>query len=117
MERGGRCGPGVSRLRANWSWTWRYARCFLFSSRRRHTRFACDWSSDVCSSDLARKRSPSSRPVPSAPELVPIGRVGRPHGLDGSFFVEGPSEREGAFAAGATVYVAEIGRASCRERG
>jgi len=44
--------------------------------------------------------------VPSAPELVPIGRVGRPHGLDGSFFVEGPSEREGAFAAGATVYVA-----------
>src|SRR2546430_3298224 len=27
--------------------------CFLFfSSRRRHTRFDCDWSSDVCSSDL-----------------------------------------------------------------
>src|SRR4029434_2167183 len=25
--------------------------CF-FSSRRRHTRFKCDWSSDVCSSDL-----------------------------------------------------------------
>src|SRR5256886_2459955 len=25
--------------------------CF-FSSRRRHTRFDCDWSSDVCSSDL-----------------------------------------------------------------
>src|SRR2546430_7555875 len=24
----------------------------LFSSRRRHTRFDCDWSSDVCSSDL-----------------------------------------------------------------
>src|SRR5205085_8025254 len=24
------------------------------SSRRRHTRFDCDWSSDVCSSDLAR---------------------------------------------------------------
>src|SRR2546430_13257328 len=32
------------------------ARCsvllFFFSSRRRHTRFDCDWSSDVCSSDL-----------------------------------------------------------------
>src|SRR5579859_7534951 len=28
------------------------ARLF-FSSRRRHTRFDCDWSSDVCSSDLA----------------------------------------------------------------
>src|SRR2546430_680350 len=24
---------------------------FFFSSRRRHTRFDCDWSSDVCSSD------------------------------------------------------------------
>jgi 16S rRNA processing protein RimM len=38
-------------------------------------------------------------------DLVPIGRVGRPHGIDGSFFVEGPSERADAFAAGATVYV------------
>src|SRR2546430_10508559 len=27
---------------------------FFFSSRRRHTRFDCDWSSDVCSSDLER---------------------------------------------------------------
>src|SRR5690606_40308766 len=27
---------------------------FFFSSRRRHTRFSRDWSSDVCSSDLAR---------------------------------------------------------------
>src|SRR6267143_1323938 len=27
---------------------------FFFSSRRRHTRWNCDWSSDVCSSDLAR---------------------------------------------------------------
>src|SRR2546430_11468751 len=25
---------------------------FFFASRRRHTRFDCDWSSDVCSSDL-----------------------------------------------------------------
>src|SRR5690606_40158317 len=31
---------------------------FFFSSRRRHTRFSRDWSSDVCSSDLF---SPSSR--------------------------------------------------------
>src|SRR2546430_13938122 len=28
---------------------------FFFSSRRRHTRFDCDWSSDVCSSDLAHR--------------------------------------------------------------
>src|SRR2546430_5872393 len=32
---------------------------FFFSSRRRHTRFDCDWSSDVCSSDL----SPLFRPL------------------------------------------------------
>src|SRR2546430_3772631 len=29
---------------------------FFFSSRRRHTRFDCDWSSDVCSSDLNANR-------------------------------------------------------------
>src|SRR5690606_39572566 len=28
---------------------------FFFSSRRRHTRFSRDWSSDVCSSDLLSK--------------------------------------------------------------
>src|SRR2546430_12447017 len=31
---------------------YRVIRRSLFSSRRRHTRFDCDWSSDVCSSDL-----------------------------------------------------------------
>src|SRR5690606_39862684 len=30
---------------------------FFFSSRRRHTRFSRDWSSDVCSSDLSAFRS------------------------------------------------------------
>src|SRR5260370_17184657 len=30
---------------------------FFFSSRRRHTRFKCDWSSDVCSSDLSGLRA------------------------------------------------------------
>src|SRR5438270_6692647 len=29
-----------------------YYPTFFFSSRRRHTSFDCDWSSDVCSSDL-----------------------------------------------------------------
>src|ERR1039457_664165 len=29
---------------------------FFFSSRRRHTRLQGDWSSDVCSSDLSRRR-------------------------------------------------------------
>src|SRR5256885_3576292 len=43
---------------------------FFFSSRRRHTRLQGDWSSDVCSSDLAptgRQRGP-----------VSCGRVGPP---------------------------------------
>src|SRR6266481_5568657 len=30
---------------------------FFFSSRRRHTRWNCDWSSDMCSSDLKAQRS------------------------------------------------------------
>ena len=38
-------------------------------------------------------------------DLVPIGRVGKPHGLDGSFFVDGPSERAEVFAAGAVLFV------------
>ena len=36
---------------------------------------------------------------------MPVGRVGRPHGLDGSFFVEGPSERAETFAVGAILHV------------
>src|SRR5438034_1837573 len=35
---------------------------FFFSSRRRHTRSLCDWSSDVCSSDLGRLRPPALAP-------------------------------------------------------
>jgi 16S rRNA processing protein RimM len=37
-------------------------------------------------------------------DLVTVGRVGRPHGLDGAFFVEGASERKGIFAQGATLH-------------
>src|SRR5207237_6182415 len=37
----------------NKSSVWLLLCLFFFSSRRRHTRFKCDWSSDVCSSDLA----------------------------------------------------------------
>jgi 16S rRNA processing protein RimM len=39
------------------------------------------------------------------PELVPVGRVGKPHGLDGSFFVEQASEDPERFTPGATLYV------------
>jgi 16S rRNA processing protein RimM len=38
-------------------------------------------------------------------ELVPVGRVGRPHGLDGSFVVEEASEDEERFAQGASLLV------------
>src|SRR5690242_20918784 len=63
---------------------------FFFSSRRRHTRLTCDWSSDVCSSDLSDLAPPrfvsrtlsgrTSHPLGS--ELVPP-RVGTlpPSGL------------------------------------
>src|SRR3989344_1506879 len=30
-------------------------RVFFFSSRRRHTRLTCDWSSDVCSSEITKR--------------------------------------------------------------
>src|SRR5882762_11069185 len=36
---------------------------FFFSSRRRHTRFKCDWSSDVCSSDLRLSDAQATSPT------------------------------------------------------
>src|SRR5436190_16800758 len=79
---------------------------FFFSSRRRHTRSLCDWSSDVCSSDLTVAFAGSDLPdflvksisasVWSAVEPV-RSRPGLPSWLK-------------AFAG------MEIGRASCRER-
>src|SRR5205085_5301108 len=42
---------------------------FFFSSRRRHTRFDCDWSSDVCSSDLVGV-SLSGKVPPSAESIT-----------------------------------------------
>src|SRR5439155_13298389 len=38
--------------------------CFFFSSRRRHTRWPRDWSSDVCSSDLPAPGRRCTRPAP-----------------------------------------------------
>src|SRR6266568_145853 len=43
---------------------------FFFSSRRRHTRWNCDWSSDVCSSDLAHRLD----------EQAPVGIAGHDAG-------------------------------------
>src|SRR5438034_5144689 len=55
---------------------------FFFSSRRRHTRSLCDWSSDVCSSDLVpATAAAAARPVgPHAARrrlVAPVGRPGR----------------------------------------
>src|SRR3712207_8593525 len=44
--------------------------CFFFSSRRRHTRYWRDWSSDVCSSDLSAS-PPSALPVMANHEHLP----------------------------------------------
>jgi 16S rRNA processing protein RimM len=41
----------------------------------------------------------------SSTEHVTVGRVGRPHGLDGSFFVEQASDDPERFAVGAVLYV------------
>src|SRR5690606_40634134 len=46
---------------------------FFFSSRRRHTRFSRDWSSDVCSSDLQFVKQPVHLPLPVRPRRG-IGR-------------------------------------------
>src|SRR5476649_877157 len=52
---------------------------FFFSSRRRHTRSLCDWSSDVCSSDLtagADARIGIWTPGKSQPDTVLEGHEG-----------------------------------------
>src|SRR2546430_12457106 len=43
----------------------------FFSSRRRHTKFDCDWSSDVCSSDLSALTNLAGSP-PGNPTIYPI---------------------------------------------
>src|SRR6266480_1520949 len=43
---------------------------FFFSSRRRHTRLTCDWSSDVCSSDLGLGFR--GKEVPPAVPVLPL---------------------------------------------
>src|SRR3712207_7653101 len=52
--------------------------CFFFSSRRRHTRYWRDWSSDVCSSDLFPQQPPDAG-VPLAQVLDLAGVRQREH--------------------------------------
>src|SRR5579862_2459955 len=50
-------------------------RFFFFSSRRRHTRWNCDWSSDVCSSDLGGQLEPEVALEFNDPGLVGDAQV------------------------------------------
>src|SRR5690606_39799241 len=54
-------------------------------SRRRHTRFSRDWSSDVCSSDLAPESDVERRVAALFGEVLGAERVG----LDDDFFDRG----------------------------
>src|SRR5580698_10745538 len=65
---------------------------FFFSSRRRHTILTCDWSSDVCSSDLVCTISSAATPLAASSTRYPSSR-------------KTP-----------LVCALKIGRASCRER-
>src|SRR5260370_13226426 len=89
---------------------------FFFSSRRRHTRFKCDWSSDVCSSDLLSG-------IRRCSEFVYVGEL-----MTGQIelYLHERIRNIGGFqitafpADGFTVgqwKEGQIGRASCRERG
>src|SRR2546430_14036932 len=59
---------------------------FFFSSRRRHTRFDCDWSSDVCSSDLVTPDAPGR--YLTATGRPSLGSTGRERGAAGVTLVD-----------------------------
>src|SRR5690625_5712260 len=75
--------------------------CYFFSSRRRHTRWPRDWSSDVCSSDLL---------------LAVLTRHLRNAGAIGGLGQARQCPRSGARRGGGAPGNVQIGRASCRER-
>src|SRR5437660_5080007 len=53
--------------------------CFFFSSRRRHTRWPRDWSSDVCSSDLDAAAEGGRGALP--PRAHDLGNEPRRYGI------------------------------------
>src|SRR5207253_4273385 len=82
---------------------------FFFSSRRRHTRWPRDWSSDVCSSDLLLNKGPL--PVNTIGSIVDLTPGSISIAVD-RLFAKGLVTR-----VESTEDRREIGRASCRERG
>src|SRR5438876_11177867 len=80
---------------------------FFFSSRRRHTRWTGDWSSDVCSSDLDRR---------AARRHERGGRTCAPRRSGQAEHLSGGDDARRRQACGGARETIEIGRASCRER-
>src|SRR5205085_5842199 len=90
---------------------------FFLSSRRRHTRFDCDWSSDVCSSDLIEYDSGFTLP-PGRYSLRFVARentTGKIGTYDTKFVVPDLTTEQQRLPI-SSVILSKIGRASCRER-
>src|SRR5256886_6915278 len=78
----------------------------FFPSRRRHTRFDCDWSSDVCSSDLYGPRGPSEidvaapryreRPRMLLSQLAGLAQAGDPARTPQAIYARSQAERAAA---------------------
>src|SRR5437762_4131593 len=88
---------------------------FFFSSRRRHTRYIGDWSSDVCSSDLVRFRTDGRtlQPVTVNGNGTRGNNEDR-HDILAIFRVE--PDASGTLEWVPVYSRSKIGRASCRER-
>src|SRR5580698_10973296 len=89
---------------------------FFFSSRRRHTRLTCDWSSDVCSSDLSvfsflEGASQPERLIERAVELeMPAMALLDRNGLYGSARFHTSAKRNNVRAhVGAEIAVSSLG--------
>src|SRR5205085_4134434 len=93
---------------------------FFFTSGRRHTRFDCDWSSDVCSSDLGMASTATGKGywlVASDGGIFRFGDAGF-YGSTGGTPTP-PGEHAGARRTARRdrcVVHQQIGRASWRER-
>src|SRR2546430_9347915 len=87
---------------------------FFFSSRRRHTRFDCDWSSDVCSSDLNSFYFTNNPFFKNKMVFYNTGSNGKQiYTVDMKSKAVEQVTHQRASMSGELV---EIGRASCRER-
>src|SRR5690606_41070104 len=94
---------------------------FFFSSRRRHTRFSRDWSSDVCSSDLHAGMGLEWNYPALLVGNVPVTALvlaGSRGGVDPVADAEGVTHKALVRVGAATMLErVKIGRAACRERG